>query len=109
MCRGFVTGTGYQLLDNDELSLGHGSDAQVFQYGETIVVSPVVEYSADQEDRDIVFLRRLWVKEAVAFVMKGQCATAARCRWKLTNFGALRGQTRVRLAYSFPRTVAQIS
>jgi len=47
VCRGFVTGTGYQLLDNDELGLGRSGDAQVFQYGETIVVSPVVEYPAD--------------------------------------------------------------
>jgi hypothetical protein len=47
VCRGFVTGTGNQLLDNDELCLGRSGDAQVLQYGETIVVSPVVEYSAD--------------------------------------------------------------
>ena len=68
--RGFVTGTGYQLFDDDELGLGPGCGAQMFQYGEAIFVSPVVEYFADKEDGDILLLRWLWLKEVVTLVIQ---------------------------------------
>jgi hypothetical protein len=73
-CR-FVTGTGYQLFDDDELGLVSGGGAQVFQYGEATLVSPVVEYIADEEDGDILSLRRLWLDEVVTFAIKRQWVT----------------------------------
>jgi hypothetical protein len=66
--RGFVTGTGYKLFDDDELGLGPGGGTQMFQYGEAIFVSPVVEYFADKEDGDVLLLRWLWFKEVVTLV-----------------------------------------
>jgi hypothetical protein len=38
----------------------------MFQYDEAILVRPVMEYSTQEEDGDVIFLRRLWVKEVVA-------------------------------------------
>ena len=77
MCCWFVTCTGYQLFDNNELSLARSGDAQVFQYGKTVVVGPVVEYSGDEEDGNVILPCRLCVKEVVAFVMKLQSAAPA--------------------------------
>ena len=75
MCRRFVTRAGHQLFDDDELGLGRSGDPQVLQYGEAIFVSPVVENLADEEDGDLILLRRLRVEEVVAFVTKIQRAT----------------------------------
>ena len=57
MCSRFVTGTCHQLLDDDKLRLGPSRRAQVFQHREAILVCPVVEYSGDEEDGDILLLR----------------------------------------------------
>ena len=71
---GFVTGTFHQLVDDDKFRLGTSSDAEVFQYGKAILIRPVMEYFAQEEDRNVVLLRRLWFKEAVALEIKCQCA-----------------------------------
>jgi len=60
------------LLDDDELGLGPCGSTQVFQHREAILVCPVVEHSADEEDGDVLLLRWLWVKETVAFEIKRQ-------------------------------------
>jgi len=106
--RGFVTGTGYQLFDDDELGLGPGGGAQMFQYGEAIFISPVVEYFADKEDGDILLLRWLWLKEVVTLVIKRQWAALVQCKCRWTNLGASRDRTHVRRAYSSSRTVIRI-
>jgi hypothetical protein len=69
----FVAGACYQLLDKEELRLGSSGNAQILQYGEAILVSPVVEHLADEEDRDVFLLRRLRIKETVALGTKCQC------------------------------------
>jgi hypothetical protein len=107
--RRFVTGTGYQLFDDDELGLWPCGGAQVFQYGKTILISPVVKYFADEEDGDILLLRRLWLKEVVALVNKPQWAALGQCRGILTNLGASRDQIQVRRACSSSRTMAHVS
>jgi hypothetical protein len=67
MCNGLITGTCNQLVDDNELSIRASSNAQMFQDGEAIFVRPVVKHSGQEEDRDVLLLCRLWVKEAVAF------------------------------------------
>jgi len=46
----------------------------VFQYGEAILIRPVMKYFAEEEDRNVVLLCGLWFKEAVALEIKCQCA-----------------------------------
>jgi hypothetical protein len=106
--RGFVTGTGNQLFDDDELGLWPGGGAQVFQYGKAILISPVVKYFADEEDGDVLLLRRLWLKEVVPLVNKLQRAALGQCRGILTNLGASRDQIQVRRACSSSRTMAHV-
>jgi hypothetical protein len=66
----FITGTCYQPVNDDEFGLRAGGSAQVFQYGEAILISPVVEYLTNDEDGYILLLRRLWFKEVMALVIK---------------------------------------
>src|ERR1700730_5480637 len=61
----FVAGTRHQLVNNDELGLRSSRNAQMFRYNETILVCPVVENFANEEDGDVLLLRRLRVKEAL--------------------------------------------
>ena len=42
----------------------------MFQYGEAILVRPVVEYSAQEEDGNILLVRRLRVKEVMTLGTK---------------------------------------
>ena len=70
MCNRFITGTCYQPVNDDEFGLRAGGSAQVFQYGEAILISPVVEYLTNDEDGYILLLRRLWFKEVMALVIK---------------------------------------
>ena len=75
MCRRFITGMWCQLLDNDELCLRASGIAQMFQYSETILVLPVVQYSAQKEDGNIVLLRGLRVEEVMALGTRRQLST----------------------------------
>ena len=70
MCSRFVTGMCNQLFDDDELCFRASGIAQMFQYSETILVLPVVQYSAQKEDGNILLLRRLRVEEVVALGTK---------------------------------------
>ena len=79
MCSRFVTGMCHQPFDKDKLCLRASSDTQMFQYSETILIRPVVKYSAQEEDRNILLLRRLRVKEVVTLGNKGE--PAAEGRW----------------------------
>jgi hypothetical protein len=78
VCCRFVTYTGHQLFDDDELCLGPGGDAQVLQCGKAIFISPVMENLAEEEDGDVLLLRRLRCKEVVGLLIKCQCATLGR-------------------------------
>jgi len=95
VCRGLVTCIGHRLFDDDELGLGPSGSTQVLQYGEAIIVSPVMENFGDEEYGDVVLLRRLWVKEVVAYITKYQCESLRWYRQKSTNIGASRGRIRV--------------
>jgi len=68
----FVTGICHQQVNTDELGLGASSSAHIFQYFEAILVGPVVEYSAQKEDSDVLLLRRLRVEEVLAFGVRRQ-------------------------------------
>ena len=78
MCSRFVTGMCHQPFDKDELCLRASSDAQMFQYSETILVRPVMKYSAQEEDGNFLLLRRLRVKEVVTLGNKGELAAEGR-------------------------------
>ena len=54
----------YHLLNNDELGLWLCGCAQIFQYFDAVLVSPVVDYSAEDEDGDVLPFR-LWLKEVL--------------------------------------------
>ena len=108
MCSWFVTGTCHQLIDDDELGLGPSGFAQVFQHSEGILVCPVVEYSADEEDGDVPLLRWLRVKETVALEIKRQFTALERCRLELRNPGASRGHIQAPRACSSSRTVSRM-
>jgi hypothetical protein len=65
-------------LDNNQLGLGPRSGPQMFEYGEAILVCPVVEHSAKEEDRDalqVIFSMpcRLRVKEVLSFQEPKSC------------------------------------
>ena len=76
----------------------------MFQYGEAILVGPVVEYFAQEEDGDISLLNRLWVKEAMGFGFRVRLQP-----WdggeKSANLGASHGRTQARRACSSSKTV----
>jgi hypothetical protein len=72
MCNRLITGTCYQLVNDNELGLRASSNAQMFQDGEAILVCPVVKHSGQEEDRDVLLLSRLWVKEAVTLQIRCQ-------------------------------------
>jgi hypothetical protein len=67
MCSRFVTSICHQPSNNDKLGLRASGSAQMFQYCEAILVGPVMKHSAQEENGDILLLRRLWVKEVVSF------------------------------------------
>jgi hypothetical protein len=73
----FVTGMCNQLFDNDELCLRASGIAQMFQYCETILVLPVMEYPTQKEDGNILFLRRLRVEEVVALSTRCKRSTGS--------------------------------
>ena len=81
MCSRFITGMCYQLLDNNELCPRASGFAQMFQYSETILVLPVVKYSAQKEDRNTLLLRRLRVKEVVTLGTRRELT--AEGRWMI--------------------------
>lgn len=72
MCGGFVAGKCHQLVNDDKLGLRAGGNTQMFKYSQAILVGPVVEHSAQEEDGDILLLHRLWVKEAMPLRIKRQ-------------------------------------
>jgi len=52
VCGRFVAHARGHHLYNDQLGFGPRSGAQMFEYGEAILVCPVVEHSAKEEDSD---------------------------------------------------------
>ena len=104
MCGGFITGTYYQLINHNQLSLGISSNAQMFQYREAILIGPVMEYFAQEEDGDILLLNRLWVKEAMGFGLRVRLQPLEGGE-KLTNLGASHGRIQARRACSSSKTV----
>ena len=42
----------------------------MFEYGEAVLVRPVVRYFGEDEDGDVLLLCRLWFKEVVTFFEK---------------------------------------
>ena len=67
---GLVAGICHQQVNADELRVGAGTGAHILQYFQAIFVGPVVENSAQKEDRDV--LLGLWVEEAPAFGIRCQ-------------------------------------
>jgi len=59
-----VSGIRHQQVNADQLGVGAGTGAHVLQYFEAVFVGPVVEDSAQKEDRDV--LLGLWVEEVLA-------------------------------------------
>jgi hypothetical protein len=58
VCGMFVADSGKNLLNHDKLSIWFSSSAQMFQYGEAVLVGPVVHYFEDEEDGDVLLLCR---------------------------------------------------
>jgi hypothetical protein len=54
----------------------------MFQYSETILVRPVVEYSAQEEDGNILLVRRLRVKEVMTLDTKCEIANKGDESWR---------------------------
>ena len=106
VCGGFVTGICHQLVHNDELGVGASGSAQMFQYGQTIFVRPVVKHPAQKEDRDVL-LRRLRVEEVVAFGIRRQ-KTSWTVKADIINLGSSPGRIQARLACSSSKTVAEV-
>ena len=77
----------------------------MFQYREAILVGPVVEYFAQEEDRDFLLLNRLWVKEAMGFGFRVRLQPWYGKGEKSANLGASRGRTQARRACSSSKTV----
>jgi len=104
MCGGFITGTYYQLINHNQLSLRTSCNAQMFQYREAILIGPVVEYFAQEEDGDLLLLNGLWVKEVMGFGFRVRLQP-----WdggeKSTNLGASHGRIQARRACSSSKTV----
>ena len=69
VCGRFVADECHHLLDDDQLGPWPRSGAQMLEYGDAILVRPVVQHLAKKEDGDALTLRvrRLWVKEVVTF------------------------------------------
>lgn len=65
-----VAGICHQQVNADELGIGASTSAHILQYFEAIFVGPVVENSAQKEDRDV--LLGLWVEEVLAFGIRRQ-------------------------------------
>jgi hypothetical protein len=65
LCNGFVADVRYHLLDDDELGLWPGCCTQIFQYFDAVLVGPVVDYGAEDEDGDVSLPIRLWLKEVL--------------------------------------------
>jgi hypothetical protein len=68
LCNGFVADVRYYLLNDDELGLWPGGCAQIFHYFDAVLVSPVVDYCAEDEDGDVPLpigcgSRTFWAKE----------------------------------------------
>ena len=82
MCRRFIAGVCQQLFDNDELCLRDGSSMQMFQYSETMLVRPVVKYSAQEEDGNVILLRGLWFKEVMTLGTRGKLADKRGDGWR---------------------------
>src|SRR6266853_2384864 len=55
----------------------------MFQYSEAVLIGPVVNHSAQEENGDVLLLRRLWVKEAVALGI--ECRSTALGRYRRTK------------------------
>jgi len=89
MCGRFVAGKCHQLVNDDKLCLRAGGDTQMFKYSQAILVGPVVEHSAQEEDGDILLLHRLRVKEAMSLGIKRQCVlrmvTRPNLPWNFTR------------------------
>ena len=79
-----ITGVCHKPFDDDELCRRASSSAQMFQYSEAILVLPVVKYLAQKEDGDVLLLRRLWVKEVVAFRIRRQSDLDCGCEYRST-------------------------
>lgn len=73
MCGRFVAGKCHQLVNDNKLCLRAGCNTQVFQYSQAVLIGPVVEYSTQEEDSDILLLYRLRVEEAMSLGIKRQC------------------------------------
>lgn len=67
VCDRFVTDVRYRLLNNDELGLWPGGCAQMFQYFDAVLVSPVVEHSDEEEDGNVILLLGLWFEKVVGW------------------------------------------
>ncbi len=65
-CSRFVADSGKNLLNHDKLSLWSSGSAQMFQYGEAVLVGPVMNYSRDEEGGDILLQCRLGREEVLA-------------------------------------------
>ena len=83
MCSRFVAGICHRPFDNDKLCLRASGNAQMFQYGETILVRPIMKYSAQEEDGNIRLLRRLRVKEVVTLGTRYELAAEGRWTMKV--------------------------
>jgi hypothetical protein len=67
MRRWFVTGVWDRLIDNDDVCVRSSSRAQMFQYRETIFISPVVQYHPQEVHRNFFLLGSLRFKEILDF------------------------------------------
>jgi len=89
MCGRFVAGKCHQLVNDDKLGLRARGNTQMFQYSQAILVGPVVEHSAQEEDSDILLLHRLRVKEVMSLGIKRQCVlvvvTSPDLPWNFTR------------------------
>jgi hypothetical protein len=109
MRRWFVTGVWDGLLDNDELCLRSGGRAQMFQYRETIFISPVVQYHPQEVHRNFFLLGSLRFKEILNLKSPRSIPRfSGKVVEKRLNLGISRARTRRHQAYSSSSTVIDV-
>jgi hypothetical protein len=100
------------MLEDKQLGVRPRSRVEMLEYGQAILVCPVVEHIAKKEDRGdfqiVIMTRRLWVKEILAFFENQNISAHSNPRMaKKINLGCSLGQIRLHRAISPSSTMAR--
>jgi hypothetical protein len=100
----FLANGRHHQFDDDQLCLWPRGSAEVFEYGEAVLVRPVVQYFGEYEDGDVLLLCGLRCKEVLTFLRTQNVSFVPR-KQKMTDLGFAHGQIQVPRAYLSSRTV----